>query len=486
MYSFAKRSLTVAAMRIFSQIILGFLLSLGRVQVNARPGLASSEDCETIHRDVAVIGGGSTGTYTALRLHDQNFSVAIVEPKNHLGGNAETYITPDGWTIDIGVIVFGKTPTVRNYFQRFNVSLVPLSGGSDTQPEMIDFNTGTPVANYKPKSQSDIAAGLANYAAQLEKYPGLASGFNLTYPIAPDSDLLLPFGEFAQKYNLSGAMPLIFSVNQGYSPLLSLTTLYMFKYLNGGELDSLATGFLTTERHDIQELYQKVNTYLGPSNVFLNSSVTQIDRSSTPARIRVQTPGGCKMIMAKKVVITAAPTLSNLQDIDLSPTETNLFAQFSANGYYTGVLTNTSLPNNFSASAAADNPDQYDLPILPGLYSVSTNPGAPGYVQVYYGSPTVLPSEQVQTDIVAAISRIQKTHSFPQTEPEWATFSAHTPFNLHVTPAAIQDRFYEKLFALQGQQNTFWNGAAWDTQDSSVLWQFTDDYLMPRIVASLR
>lgn len=77
--------------------------------------LASIGPDDTLYRDVVVIGGGSSGTYTAVRLGDYNKTVAIVEKKDFLGGHAETYVDPNtGYTIDIGVIVFAHLTTLTS------------------------------------------------------------------------------------------------------------------------------------------------------------------------------------------------------------------------------------------------------------------------------------------------------------------------------------------------------------------------------------
>src|SRR5438445_679085 len=65
--------------------------------IAARPaaGWASSEDAgRIIERDVAVLGGGSSGTYTAVRLRDLGKSVAVVQVTDRLGGHCETYRHP--------------------------------------------------------------------------------------------------------------------------------------------------------------------------------------------------------------------------------------------------------------------------------------------------------------------------------------------------------------------------------------------------------
>lgn len=80
--------------RLFSFV----LLSLPSI-LQAQPSCA----LETIRKDVLVIGGGSAGTYGAVRLHDANRSVVVVEPSGKLGGHADTFISDTGGVVNVGV-----------------------------------------------------------------------------------------------------------------------------------------------------------------------------------------------------------------------------------------------------------------------------------------------------------------------------------------------------------------------------------------------
>jgi heterodisulfide reductase subunit A-like polyferredoxin len=54
--------------------------------------------------DVCIIGGGSSGTYAAIRLHDLGKKVIVVEQQAHLGGHTNTYVDPStNRAMDYGV-----------------------------------------------------------------------------------------------------------------------------------------------------------------------------------------------------------------------------------------------------------------------------------------------------------------------------------------------------------------------------------------------
>lgn len=67
-----------------------------------------------------VIGGGSTGVYTGIKLSDTGKSVIIVEPKATIGGHTETYTDPkSGTKINLGVQIFHNISVVTNWFSRW-------------------------------------------------------------------------------------------------------------------------------------------------------------------------------------------------------------------------------------------------------------------------------------------------------------------------------------------------------------------------------
>ena len=433
---------------------------------------------DVIETDVLVIGGGSSGTYTAVRLHDKGKKVLIIEKQSTLGGHAKTYTDPStGQTVDLGVIVFSQSKTVTDYFSRFDVPLVPIPS---VRPDVtyVDFSTGK-ISDFEPPKAEAVGQAVASYVAQLQKYPVIQECFGLTYPVPPD--LLLPFGEFVAKHGLEAMVPHVFLSNQGYVPLLEISTLYLLKYFNLEQVGSWQNGYLMTARQNVQELYQKAMGFLGSENVLLDSVVIAMDRSNPGSvKVIVNTPSGRKLVVAKKIVSTVPPLLQSLSGYDLSDEETSLFSQFRANGYYTALLKNTGI-GKMLINSAVDQP--YHVPKLPGIYSIRTDQG---FAHVYYGSPEAMSEDDVKADIIAHIRRFQKVNGIQTDgEPEWVAFANNAPFNLMVSNEVIQDGFYEKLAALQGKRNTFYNGAAFHTQDSSVLWRFTDDCILPMLLGSL-
>lgn len=259
---------------------------------------AAYDASNIIIRDICVIGGGSSGTYSAIRLHDEGKSVVIIEAKDRLGGHTQTYTDPSSnATVDYGVVVWHNTSLVKSYFTRFNIPLVDVPN-TPLPTEHVDFRTGKVVTGYAP---SDPTAALTEYGAQLAKYPYLDDGFSLPDPVP--ADLLLPFGDFVKKYAIGNAVNICYNYAQGFGDLLSHTTLYVFKVCG---LTILQGGFLTSANQDNSELYEKAQAELS-QDVLLESRVIAMDRSSSGVKVLVQTPSGVKLILANKIIIAIPP-----------------------------------------------------------------------------------------------------------------------------------------------------------------------------------
>jgi NAD(P)-binding Rossmann-like domain len=430
--------------------------------------------------DVVIIGGGASGTYSAIRLRDMNQSIVLIEHKDRLGGHTETFTDPTTHAkFDIGVRVWHDIDVVKNFFARFDV---PTETTFQTTPgvvtDFVDFRTGALVPGFTP---SDPTAAFGAYAAQIAQYPYLEVGFDLPDPVP--ADLLLPFGDFVAKYNLSAVVNVIFENNQGIGDLLTTPTIYVVKLFGLSIIQGIQTGFLTTARHDNSELYEKAQAVLSAANVLLLRShviATKRDSNDGYAKLLVSTPSGLKLIKAKKIILTIPPTIQNLAHFDLDNTERSLFSQFSTSGYYTALIRNSSIPDNVAVqNIGADT--LYNLPVLPGIYGTSPT-GIPGLQNVLYGSPTSLSSDQVKRDIIKGVRQLNNAGTLPTTTPEFSVFSTHSPFEFTVPSSAIQGGFYKKLNALQGRRYMFYNGAAFHTHDSSMLWQFTEA-LLPHVIA---
>lgn len=71
--------------------VLAVLQLLGLLFWSASAVKPCQNSTDIIERDVAIIGGGSAGTYAAVRLKDLGKSVIVIEKDVVLGGHTDTY-----------------------------------------------------------------------------------------------------------------------------------------------------------------------------------------------------------------------------------------------------------------------------------------------------------------------------------------------------------------------------------------------------------
>jgi hypothetical protein len=440
-----------------------------------RPLLAQGNP--VIERDVCVIGGGSAGTYIAVRLGDFGKSVVLLERTGRLGGHAETFIFPGtSIPIDIGVIDFEQTPVVINYFNRFNINYVAIATPSGTSVN-VDLRTGLPLNNFTPPSPAAVGQAFATYFEILAtKYPYLDSGFQLPDPVP--QELTEPFSNFVITNGLQALVPTIFEFGQGAGNLLQDPALYVLKLFSLNVVRAiLGGGFLNIPGGTVQ-LYNAATQHLG-SNVVFNARPRIINRTGPRIQVVADTPTGPVTILCTKLVWSAPPTLHNLAPVDLDAMEISIFRKLRSKCYTTGLATISGLPAGLSiTNLTPDTP--FNLPPLPGLYILQAT--IPGLYLTLFGSDDPLPTPAVEKRIQMQVESLARAGTYPARFEGFQIFSNHTPFQLGVSGDEIAAGFYARMNALQGHRNTYYNGAAFQTNDSSLIWQFTEE-LLPKIVS---
>ncbi|WP_405060064.1 NAD(P)-binding protein [Kribbella sp. NBC_01505] len=445
---------------------------------NATERTTSTGHHPVIERDVAIIGGGSTGTYAAIRLRDLGKSVVVIERKDRLGGHTEKYVDPaSGASFNMGVVVWHNLPVAHSYLNRLGVPFAvgSIGGGSGGSTGYVDFRTGKLVPDYRPPAPTQLPV----LRDLIDRYPYLEHGFELPNPVP--AELLMPWGDFLAKHSLDTLPGLVANFGQGLGDIMNQPTLYVMKNFGSSLIsDLLNNTFLNPVSTNTHEIYEKAALVLG-DDVLLSSEVTHTHRGHG-VLLRVDTPDGPRVIRAKKLVITAPPLPSSLSAVDLDGTELSLFKRFRPGFYYTGVVRIAGLPAKTSLQNVGSD-TVFNLPPLPGIYGL-TQQGPADLYQVKYGSDRALTDAQVQANVLADLNRLRTAGAYPVTAAKFEAYSSHSPFELTVSVADIKKGFYRRLSALQGHRNTFYTGGAFHTQDSAMLWRFTET-LIPRIRKSL-
>jgi hypothetical protein len=470
MYALAQNLLTAA-------LCLGSTIPVHALPIDERDDISAAD---TITVDVAIIGGGSTGTYSAVRLsQDLGKTVVVVEKTDRLGGHTQTYIDPvTGYPVDYGVLAWHNISIVTAYFARFGVSLSPVSLISPFTTEYIDLATGKVVPNYTPPNP---AQGLEVLAGILENYPYLSGELDLPNPVP--ADLLLSFGDFVTKYGLQTVVPVAWTFALGVGDLLASPTLYVLRNFGLPQFTDFIPGdLLTTTDHYNSELYLKASALLG-ANVLYSSTLIRGERHENGlSHLTVQTPTGVKLIKSKKILFTAPPTLDNLSPFELDHHEKSVFEQWQYTTYYAGIIRN-GVPDGVSVTNT-DPSAPYDIPAPPYTQGFSFS-GVPGLHTFSTISDTPRTQAEIEGVILSELTGLVAAKTFPASTASIAVISNHSPIDLRVPVKSIEDGFYSDLYALQGRHGTYYTGAAWGPDDSSLLWAYTEEKVFPVLLAAL-
>ncbi|KAJ5177207.1 uncharacterized protein N7482_003084 [Penicillium canariense] len=426
-----------------------------------------------ITRDVCILGGGATGTYAAVQLREQGHSVALIEKKDRLGGHAETLYLDNGEYVNYGVEGYFNNDITKNFFDQLDVNYEALLPGS-ILIENVNFNTGKRVL--PGNGILGTVAGAALYRAAIEQFDYLASGAYYLPDEVPEV-LLRPFREFVDTHALQGAMDVIFMFAENVGDILNAPLLYVIQNFGITHIDALLEGGYIRPKNGTNELFSKAAKYIDEQNIFYGTTVSQVKRNSSGVEMVVQIADGTrKLIKAKKLLVTFPPTLSALSGFDLRTEESSLFSKWNHKNYYAAAITNTGLPDG--VNIANTNPENQpgSLPLPPFQWQLEYS-GVPGYFMTKIVAEGNFTAEDAKALIVSDLKRMNQTGTFSTKEPEIAAFASHSPETLIVSTGDIKDGFYRKLYALQGQQSTYYTGYTFCTDYSTPLWNYTGSVL---------
>ncbi|KAF7373841.1 Flavin-containing superfamily amine oxidase [Mycena sanguinolenta] len=451
----------------------------------------------TLQRDVVVVGGGSSGTYTAIRLQQEGLSVALLERNNRLGGHVNTFQVPNTTaTFDYGVILFHNITVATNYFSTLGVETITAPSGGDSVVTYANLNgdaKGQTVAPPGVLWANSTAAGeaLTRYINLYNtQFPFLDDGFNLPDPVP--EDILLSWADFMAKYDLDAASFSAYQVVQGVGDEMALPAIYVMKYFSGltaGGFLGIGPPLITTADFNNQGIYDKALDKLGQGEgAFLNATITRITRNNDGVAVVMHTPDGkATTVNAKQLVLAIPPVVADLRAIglDLSPEEENLFGQASFRYYFDSVIQNTGIPDNVSITNI-DFAEPDGIPTSDRMVLGVGESGVPGLKVLYYSSTSAISDADAQTDILATLARYRAANGLnASVEPVFVGFNNHEPYEVTVPVDAIRNGYYKKRNALQGCQNTWYTGAAWQAHDSAMIWNFTETVVVEKVVKVL-
>ncbi|PKS09627.1 hypothetical protein jhhlp_004246 [Lomentospora prolificans] len=449
----------------------------------------------TIQRDVAIIGGGASGAHAAVLLkEDYGKSIVVVEKQGRLGGHVATHEDDNGNTYEYGVQSYLDYGEALAFFERFNVTTgtparVPLTS------VYADFSTGLNVTDFVAPANDARLEALTRFLEAVAPYEDMILPGYWNFPASEDipEDLLIPFGEFAKKYDLDAAMPQMFQVpGPGVPDWTEAPTLHVIQVFGAPMARALSgqlAGFAPTS-HNNTELYGKIGDLLGDDVLYL-STVVETKRDDNGVELVVQSESGEEyLIVAKKLLVAVEPTVETMQPFDLDNDEWAVFEKFDYSTVYAGIVSHPSLPVNVSLvntvpEAAPAN--YYQFPQGPILARFDYMGSDSDYFRVLIVGDRDFDEAGAQILVRDSIANLIDGGALPEgdiDDVDYVAFVNHGPMHLRASVEAIEGGFIQEQYALQGRRSTWYTGAAWSVQFTTILWAF-NDVLLPKVVEDL-
>lgn len=380
------------------------------------------------------------------------------------------------------------------FFERFNVTTgVPTRGALTSA--YADFSTGSNVSTFINPANDERVAALNRFLEAAEPYEDmiLPGYWNFPEPDAIPEDLLLPFGEFAKKYELDAAMPQMFQVpGPGVVDWTDAPTLHVMQVFGAPMARALvgaAPTFGPLSRNNT-ELYGKIGASLG-DDVLYSSTVAKAERDDTGVKLVAKSKSGEEfLIIAKRLLIAFEPTIEAMESFDLDKEELGVFEKFDYSTVYAGIVSHPSLQINVSLvntvpEAAPD--DYYHFPKAPILARFDYMGAESDLFRVLIVGDKTLDEEGARQLVRDSLANLIEGGALPDGDVddlEFVAFADHGAMHLRASLDDLKEGFIQEQYALQGHRSTWYTGAAWSVQFTTILWAF-NDILLPKVVEEL-
>ncbi|KAJ9630972.1 hypothetical protein H2203_001500 [Taxawa tesnikishii (nom. ined.)] len=437
-------------------------------------------DHTTITRDVAIFGGGASGSFAAIQLRDAGKSVVVVEGQDHLGGHSHAFHDPvNGASADFGVQLFQNVSLIQDFYGRYSIPLKPAFGAPGVTVT-ADFLTGHPV-DLPVYTTNETVAAFARYSALEVKYSYLDDGVFLP-EIVPD-ELLLPFNVIVTRYSLQPLVPTFNVFLQGWPDFDHLLFVYVLRYVSKSLVYALETGTLVrSATNDNGQVYRAVQTELGP-DALLSSTVVQARRSTSGGgyqQLWVRSSNGTVLVRAKKILVSVPTVLENMGGFDLDLQESSLFRRLRPMNHWTGLLRGTDIPQDTTITNSGENTTFHSIQ-LPGSsgFTPTADSLLHGFVYTSY-EPTS--ESETKHRVLEELQRLRSHHLVNGTNPQFAAIKHHSNYAITVSAKDIKNGFYRRLYALQGHRATYYTGAQFAAQGTVPVFNFTVNHVLPLLL----
>lgn len=381
----------------------------------------------------------------------------------------------------------------KAFFDRFNIVTTVFAQPSRNNT-YVDITTGRPLESYTAPSFPAVLAAMQSWADLISKYDSLVLPGLWNFPTgnAIPEELLTPFGQIAERYNLSAAVPTIASIsNVGVGGIDNILTLYVMQAFGTPVVqDFLASALFVPVNGSNSLLYQRAQSLLS-SDLLLSSQVESAKRDDSGVALTINKTFGTKYITAKQLLFTPPPSLDKLTAFGLDATEIGVLSTWTPTWSFAGVVYLPGLPegNTVNFYAPAANGSHYRAIRDSSTTFTLSSTGPPGshLFRVLFASNTSISNDEAKQVISDDIDKLCSSGTFPgiagQSSVEFKAFVDHNSILSRQSPEKLKDGFMHDLLALQGRRRTYFTGGLWTEDYTGTVWAFTDS-LLPRLSAN--
>ncbi|KAG8168482.1 hypothetical protein KVR01_001231 [Diaporthe batatas] len=241
---------------------------------------------------------------------------------------------------------------------------------------------------------------------------------------------------------------------------------------------------------DNHELYLKIGGLLG-QDVLYSSTVVSCQRGDgSGVTMTVEGAGGArKRIKAQRLLLAIEPSAENMRPFDLDASESAVFSKFQSSVVYVGAVRHPSLVVNQSLTnmpTAAEPSNWTALPLPPFNARFDDFGQGSNLFRIIVHTDAGLDADGAQGLVLDGFGKMVESGVLAATDEavQFARLEDHGPTHMRVDADEIQAGFVQAQYALQGHRATWWTGAAFSAQFTTILWAF-NDLLLPKMVEGM-
>lgn len=337
--------------------------------------------------------------------------------------------------------------------------------------DYVDFTTGSPVNFTWPTTDAQTAA-MEKYVEVCELYEDMLFPGYWNFPNGSDipEDLLLPFGTFATKYNITEALPLMFDVTlQGMGDFVEVLTMYVMKGFNCqlGRVVLGTQGTFKPASGRNQDVYDAIAKVLG-DNVRYNSTALSMSRTEDGVTVTIENSDNTTTTyQAKKLLVAVAPYLENMAPFDLDDQETDVFSHWSYTKLFVGLVSHPSLPLNqslYNLPSAAAPANYLTYPSINFTCFFDAVAADTPIFQIIVAGDEYLDESGAKALAQEQFDNMLESGAIPtsnqSSQLEYLAWANHGPMTVAVTAEELSGGFIQRLYALQNHRSTWYTSAA--------------------------